>query len=231
MVSNVSGYVLPVYEIAALCRERGVPLAVDASQAAGTMEIDWERLGAAFVAMPGHKGLYGPQGTGLLIVGAGAQPVLYGGTGSDSALPEMPDFLPDRLEAGTHNTAGIAGLSAALDWVRGREGRIAGLERELVSLAARGLESIPGAEVYRDKTGESQGGVLSFNLSGRDPEELAERLGRRGFALRAGLHCAPLAHKSLGTFPAGTVRLSFSAFNRPDEVSRLVWTVRDEAGL
>ena len=109
-VSNVFGFILPIESIAALCRQRGCPLVVDASQSAGCLPLSFRELGAAFIAMPGHKGLYGPQGTGLLLCGDGAEPLLEGGTGSVSLSQEMPDFLPDRLEAGTHNIAGIAGL-------------------------------------------------------------------------------------------------------------------------
>ena len=117
-VSNVFGYVLPVEEVAALCRRRQVPLIVDASQSAGCLPVHMGELGAAFVAMPGHKGLYGPQGTGLLLCGAETHPLLMGGTGSASALQAMPDFLPDRLEAGTHNMPGIAGLLEGLRYVQ-----------------------------------------------------------------------------------------------------------------
>ena len=113
-VSNVFGFILPIEDIAALCRSRGIPLIVDASQSAGCLPISLRQLGAAFIAMPGHKGLYGPQGTGLLLCGGAAEPLLEGGTGSVSLRQEMPDFLPDRLEAGTHNIAGIAGLGYIL---------------------------------------------------------------------------------------------------------------------
>lgn len=119
-VSNVFGYVLPVEEVAALCRRRQVPLIVDASQSAGVLPVRMEDWGAAFVAMPGHKGLYGPQGTGLLLCQAGGEPLIAGGTGSLSRQPEMPDFLPDRLEAGTHNVPGVAGLLEGLRFLRRR---------------------------------------------------------------------------------------------------------------
>ena len=118
-VSNVFGYVLPVYEIAAICRERGVPFVLDASQSAGVIPISCKELGADFVAMPGHKGLYGPQGTGLLLCAReDVNTLLEGGTGSASALPGMPEVLPDRLEAGTHNMPGIAGLLEGLRFVK-----------------------------------------------------------------------------------------------------------------
>ena len=143
-VSNVFGYILPVEEIAALCREQGVPLIVDASQSAGLLELDQQRLGAAFIAMPGHKGLFGPAGTGILLCGGDGKPLLYGGTGTNSASPEMPDFLPDRLEAGTCNVPGIAGLREGIRFVsdRGPAAILAHEQRLLRRLAER-LAAIP----------------------------------------------------------------------------------------
>ena len=218
-VSNVFGYVLPLERIAALCRGRGVPLIVDASQSAGCLPVHMGELGAAFIAMPGHKGLSGPQGTGLLRCGAQTVPLLEGGTGSASARQEMPDFLPDRLEAGTHNICGIAGLLEGIRYVRSRgEGTILAHERRLMEAAAGGLSVLPGVWAYCDQTGRCQAGVLSFRIPRLDCEAAAEALGRRGIAVRAGLHCAPLAHQSAGTFDHGTIRASVSAFNTPREV-------------
>ena len=224
-VSNVFGFILPIEDIAALCRSRGIPLIVDASQSAGCLPISLRELGAAFIAMPGHKGLYGPQGTGLLLCGAETHPLLMGGTGSASALQAMPDFLPDRLEAGTHNMPGIAGLLEGLRYVQtqGTE-RILTHERRLIRQAAAGLSRIPGVTVYGDG-GAVQAGVLSFQIDGMDCEAVGEALGARGIAVRAGLHCAPLAHQSAGTLEAGTVRASVSAFNTPREVERFTQEV------
>ena len=218
-VSNVFGFIQPVERIAALCRRRGKPLIVDASQSAGTLPVDLEGWGAAFVAMPGHKGLYGPQGTGLLLCAAETRPLLYGGTGSLSASQSMPDFLPDRLEAGTQNVCGAAGLLEGMRFVR-RLGvdRIREHEKKLCRRMARQLARIPGLRVFH--AGECQSGVLSFLWPGVDCEELGDRLGRRGIAVRAGLHCAPLAHRTAGTLDTGTVRMSFSAFNQPWQVDR-----------
>ena len=147
-VSNVFGFVLPIEEIAALCRAEGVPLIVDASQSAGILPFELDTLGAAFIAMPGHKGLYGPQGTGLLLCAHDAAPLLYGGTGSASLEQTMPDFLPDRLEAGTHNMPGIAGLEAGLRFVRERRERIERHERALIARAAAALRGMDGVTVY-----------------------------------------------------------------------------------
>lgn len=225
-VSNVFGYVLPVAEIAALCRDRGVPFLVDASQGAGLLPIGLEDWGADFVAMPGHKSLYGPQGTGLLLCRTGGDPVLEGGTGSDSRRQNMPDFLPDRLEAGTHNVPGAAGLLAGMDFVRRRgPERLLCHETRLKDLAGEGLEKLPGIQVFRTE-GPSQTGVLSFRVAHWDAGALADRLNRAGAALRAGLHCAPTAHETVGTAETGTLRLSFSAFNTAREVEHFLDIMR-----
>jgi len=228
-VSNVFGFVLPIEEIAAACRERNVPLVVDASQSAGCEPVDFQALGAAFIAMPGHKGLYGPQGTGLLLCGHEAVPILEGGTGSESVNQLMPDFLPDRLEAGTHNIAGIAGLLEGIRFVR-RKGveAIGAHERRLIRRLGSGLRKLPGCQVFLSEDPAAQAGVLSFQMEGRDCEELGEALGDRGFALRAGLHCAPLAHRTAGTLDTGTVRASVSAFSREEDTARLLQALRNE---
>lgn len=228
-VSNVFGFVQPVEEIAAMCASRGIPFVLDASQSAGTLPVDMTALKAAYIAMPGHKGLYGPQGTGLLLCGEGQTPVplLRGGTGSVSALQDMPEFLPDRLEAGTQNVAGAAGLTAGMRSIQQKGlARIAAHERRLTRRMMDGLEGIPGVEVFRGDS-VSQSGLCSFRAKQMDCEVLGEQLARRGIAVRAGLHCAPLAHRSAGTEETGTVRASFSAFNRAEEVDRVLAVLRD----
>ncbi len=221
-VSNVFGYVLPIDEIASLCRAQGVPLIVDASQGAGVLDIDFARWGAAFVAMPGHKGLLGPQGTGLLLVGHEAEPLLYGGSGSNSRLPAMPEELPDRLEAGTHNVCGVAGLLEGLRYVR-KCGTASILAHER-RLLARFTEELRGSglELF---TGEGQSGVVSLRCPGLDAETLAQRLGERGVCVRGGLHCAPLAHESAGTLETGAVRFSFSPFVTEEQTVRAAETL------
>lgn len=215
-VSNVFGYILPLRQIAALCRQYAVPLIVDASQGAGMLPISLESTGARFIAMPGHKGLYGPQGTGILLCADGGQPLLFGGTGSNSAEQAMPDFLPDRLEAGTHNVCGIAGLVEGLRFVRAKTPQaILRHEQRLLRQLTAELCSLPRLRLY---TGENQSGVLSFTVEQMDCEEAAAVLGKHGAAVRAGLHCAPLAHESAGTKESGTIRASFSAFNTTQEV-------------
>ena len=223
-VSNVFGFVLPVEEIAALCQHRGIPFILDASQSAGCLPVRQDRLNAAYIAMPGHKGLYGPQGTGILICGEELpKPLLEGGTGSASALQSMPDFLPDRLEAGTHNMPGIAGLLEGLRYVRSKGTEaILRKERQLIHQAARGLATLPGVEVFEAANPVDQAGVLSFRVQGKDCEEVGEQLGHRGIAVRAGLHCAPTAHQSAGTLETGTIRVSVSDFNTLVEIQRTV---------
>jgi len=218
-VSNVFGYVLPIYEIAEICRAQGVPFIIDASQSAGILSVDFTRLGARFVAMPGHKGLMGPQGTGVLLCAGGSRPLMAGGTGSNSRSPNMPDFLPDCLEAGTHNITGIAGLMAGAKYVKslGTE-KIAEHERRLLRLMTEGLSGVPGLTVYASPRQEVQSGVLSVRHERIGCEEIGEALGAKGVAVRAGLHCAPTAHESAGTINEGTVRFSFSPFNTNAEV-------------
>ncbi len=221
-VSNVFGYALPMDAVAAVCRRRGVPLIVDASQSAGILPVDLGRWGAAYIAMPGHKGLYGPQGTGLLLCGPGQRPeaLLEGGTGSLSRQQDMPDFLPDRLEAGTQNVHGAAGLLAGLRFVRclGLE-RIAAQEAAVMGRLAEGLERKGGYQVFAAPGGSP---VLSAVPRDTPPEALADRLAERGVAVRAGLHCAPLAHLTAGTSETGTVRFSASAFNTVEEAEEVL---------
>lgn len=227
-VSNVFGYILPIELIAMLCRMRGIPLIIDASQSAGTIPINAAALGASFIAMPGHKGLYGPQGTGLLLCGdTTVKTLLEGGTGSLSAQMNMPDFLPDRLEAGTHNVSGVAGLLEGMKFIKKRGTQaILEHERTLLLAAVRGLSRIPGIRVFSTPRTDCQSGVLSIQFSGRDCEEAGQALGERGICVRAGLHCAPLAHKTAGTFDEGTVRISFSAFNTLQEVNLLIFEAK-----
>lgn len=227
-VSNVFGFVQPVEAVAAICRQRGVPFIIDASQSAGMLTLDMAALGAAFIAMPGHKGLYGPQGTGVLLCGKDVpvRTLLEGGTGSLSMQQEMPDFLPDRLEAGTHNMPGIAGLLAGVRFVRqlGPE-NICREERLLAHQAAEGLRRAPGLTVHALPDLAAQAGVLSIVPEQMDAEALGAALAERGIAVRAGLHCAPLAHRTAGTLNTGTVRLSFSHWNTREEVDRLLEAV------
>ncbi|MBR4579515.1 MAG: aminotransferase class V-fold PLP-dependent enzyme [Oscillospiraceae bacterium] len=222
-VSNVFGFILPVEEIAALCRERGVPMIIDASQSAGVLDLDFPATGAAFCAMPGHKGLLGPQGTGLLLCAGSAEPLLTGGTGGRSESHTMPEELPDRLEAGTQNICGAAGLLAGLRAVRamGPEG-VRRREQPIFAFLRRGLQSLPGLRVFAAETAGVQTAVLSVVPESMSCETMADALGRAGIAVRAGLHCAPLAHTTAGTLATGTLRLSLSPYNTRREMERCV---------
>jgi selenocysteine lyase/cysteine desulfurase len=219
--SNVFGYLLPVEEMAGECRRRGIPFIIDAAQSAGAVSIDFEALGADFIAMPGHKGLLGPMGTGLLLCGRMPRPLLLGGTGSESENQAMPDFLPDRGEAGTLNVPGFAGLEAGIRQVL-EEGpdAIGRREAALAAYTARELGKL-GYEVF---AGPHQMGTVSFR--GReDCQTLCDRL--EGVALRAGLHCAPLAHRSAGTLDTGTVRVSFGWNSGPEDAEVLLENLRN----
>ena len=229
-VSNVFGNIAPLEAVDDLCRREGLPLVVDASQSAGTVPIDAGALRAAeFICMPGHKGLYGPQGTGVMLH-TGNRPCLTlieGGTGSDSAAREQPAFDPDRYESGTHNVAGIAGLREGVRFVaRETPARILRHERELSRDLGQALGKLPGVEVFQSPDPALQTGVLSFRCRDLECETLAAALASAGISVRAGLHCAPLAHVTAGTFPGGTVRVSPGVFNTPRDMERLYLAVR-----
>lgn len=222
-VSNVFGYRLPVEQMADACRRRGIPFIIDAAQSAGMLTVDARKLGADFIAMPGHKGLLGPMGTGILICRRLPRPLIMGGTGSESQRQSMPDFLPDRGEAGTVNVPGIAGLEAGIRLVleNGPDhmGK-AGISRAEQAVSV--LEDL-GFQVYH---GGNQMGTVSFR--GRmDCQEIADILAQKGVAVRAGLHCAPLAHRSAGTLDSGTVRMSFGADTDCTELEEILRTSFD----
>jgi selenocysteine lyase/cysteine desulfurase len=223
-VSNVFGYVLPVERIAELCRARGVPMIVDASQSAGLLPVSGDLY--PFWCMPGHKSLYGPQGTGLLLIPPGEtlRPLLEGGTGGDSRSRDMPEYLPDRLEAGTHNAHGAAGLTAGIRFVK-KNG--SGYSDTLSSETAEKLSGIPGVRVYYGA--HCHKGPVSFTISGKDSENVAELLSERGIAVRGGLHCAPLAHVTAKTDTSGTARVSFSHASSARDISALVKAVGEIA--
>ncbi len=228
-VSNVFGFILPVDAIAALCRDRSLPLIIDASQSAGILPVSLKDTGARFIAMPGHKSLYGPQGTGLLLCAEPGKPLLEGGTGTQSRLSGMPGELPERHEAGTPNVCGIAGLRAGLDFLYTcAPGELAAHEAGLCRHLAGLLEREDAVTCFLGPQ-DCQSGVLSLRIRGLDCEDAAELLAQKGIAVRAGLHCAPLAHESAGTLDGGTVRLSFSAFNTLRETGIFAQAVRELA--
>lgn len=210
--SNVTGCLPELGELAALCRAARVPLCVDAAQAAGHLPLPVADLDIPLLCFTGHKGLLGPTGTGGLYVAEGfePEPLIRGGTGSESASEAQPDFMPDRLEAGTVNLAGLAGLLASVQWLAGAgiaaiQAREAGLTERLL----RGLLALPGVAAPGPGPGARRAPVVSITVQGRDLGELALELDRRDIAARVGMHCAPAAHRSLGTFAGGgTLRFS-----------------------
>lgn len=227
-VSNVFGCIQPLEEIASLCRRYGVPLVVDAAQSAGSVALNVDRLGCAFAAMPGHKGLFGPQGTGVLLCGnTFTRPLMEGGTGVESERNTMPEQLPERLEAGTHNVPGIAGLLEGVRWVvRQRSEKILCHERMLADTFCDGLRGKDGIKVFRSSDVPGRSGVVSVRFERVDCEDVARMLGERGIAVRAGLHCAPLAHRTAGTLESGTVRFSFSPFNTLAETEHVLECIK-----
>lgn len=224
--SNVIGTIMPIQEISHLAHKRGVLLVLDAAQTVGSMPIDARELGVDLLAASGHKGLLGPQGTGFLYIKEGLvlEPLLEGGTGSYSDHEEQPLELPDRFESGTHNTPGIAGLGAAVEFLL-KEGlsKVWQHKKMLTSLALEALQEVPGTQIYGPKEPEKQTAVISFNLAGRDPTSIGRVLDEEfDIQTRTGLHCAPLAHRTIGSFPLGTVRISFGYFNTPAEIEYFV---------
>ena len=232
--SNVTGEVLPLAEIAHACRERGIPLMVDAAQTAGVLPLDVAALDLAMVAMPGHKGLFGPPGTGALYVAPSIrlQPLREGGTGSRSEEDRQPESMPDGLESGTLNTLGLAGLDAALAWLEetGREA-VHCRELHLTERLWSGLAGVPGVRLFGPPPGTERAAVISLTLEGWNPTDAALVLDESfDIQCRAGMHCAPWAHRTLGTFPTGTIRLSPGYFNREDEMDTAVAAVASLAG-
>ncbi len=223
--SNVVGTLLPIDEVGLLARRRGVPLLVDAAQTAGAYPLDMQALHIDLLAFTGHKALLGPMGTGGLIVAPEFDakritPLKRGGTGSRSDLEEQPDFLPDACESGTLNVPGLAGLRAGVRWVLARG--VEEIRRHEVRLAQRlidGLASISGVTVYGTRDAERQAATVSFNVAGLEPSEVGLRLDdEHGVLCRVGLHCAPAAHRTMGTFPRGTVRFGLGAMNTSEDV-------------
>ena len=234
--SNVCGTVLPAAEIGNICRTHGIRFILDTAQTAGAVPINMEEIGADAIAFTGHKGLLGPQGTGGFLIreelAGELEPLITGGTGSISHTEKVPDFLPDRFEAGTLNLPGIAGLNAALNWLLSQpEGNILTHELKLTERFLHGMEEAEEAGLLRiiGKHGtEGRTGVVSVVPLQMDPAELALRLDELyGIATRVGLHCAPSAHRTLGTWPVGTVRFSFSAFNTEKEIDTAVEAVNN----
>jgi len=225
-VSNVTGTIQPVGEVARIARECEVPCLIDAAQSIGHVPLDVQALGADFVAFSGHKGLLGPLGTGVLYIRPGAEGKLKtmkeGGTGTISEQPAQPDTMPDKFEIGSHNAIGLTGLSEGAAWVLGRE--VETLRRhdeQLCELFIQLAGEVPGVRVYGPGDIAHRSGVFSVRAEGVSPAALSAALEREyGILTRHGVHCAPLAHRALGTYPEGTTRLSFGPFTTVEDVRR-----------
>jgi selenocysteine lyase/cysteine desulfurase len=219
-----------------MARGLGIFLLVDAAQSAGCLPIDMEADCIDLLAFTGHKNLYGPQGTGGLVIGARLdaaklEPLMTGGTGSKSEYEYQPEFLPDKYESGTPNTVGIAGLGAGLSFI-GREGiyRVRTHEVKLTARLINGLAGIEGISLYGGGDAETRTATVSFNIRGISPSEASLRLDEEhDIMCRPGLHCSPSSHKTIGTFPDGTIRFSPGYFNTPDEIDLAVDAVRNIA--
>ena len=220
--SNVTGNLQPIGEIARAARQGGALFLVDAAQSAGYFPLDAEGMGIDLLAAPGHKGLYGPPGTGILAVAPGIQldPLLVGGTGGNASSPEQPEQMPERFESGTMNTAAIVGLKAGLDFLleTGMD-QIRAKGKLLIEELLAGLRATPGVVVYGPQAGE-RGSAVSFNLEGHDPATLGFLFDQDyGISVRVGLHCAPEVHRTIGSYPSGTVRVSPGFFNSEADIT------------
>ena len=227
--SNVLGRLLPIKEIGEICRARGVPFCVDAAQIAGVVPINMKEMNIDYLCIAPHKGLYAPMGLGVLIAEVDIpQTLIEGGTGTNSAEPFQPDFLPERLESGTVNLPAIMGLSAGIDYVKQTTpDKIYSYELELIRYLYNELSKFKNIILYTPEPLKGQyAPVLSFNVFGLDSSSVASQLSDSGIAVRGGLHCAPDAHRQIGTVNSGTVRVSVSAFNTKAEINALIKTVR-----
>ncbi len=222
--SNVNGVIQPLGRIAQTAHEHGILLMADCAQSAGHVPVSVDRDGIDYLCFTGHKGLFGPTGTGGVVFGNGVdirqiKPLICGGTGSLSDRLEQPDFLPDRFESGTQNVCGLAGLNAGLTWIE-QQGlsRIFAVCQDSIAKLRVGLQAIEHVSVY-----SGAGNVLSITIKGKDNGVAASELEEKyGIMSRIGLHCAPLAHRTLGTFPNGTIRFAVSPFTTDEEIETCI---------
>ncbi|MCI9273112.1 MAG: aminotransferase class V-fold PLP-dependent enzyme [Clostridiales bacterium] len=228
--SNVWGVRMPVERIAALGREYGIPMMVDAAQSAGVLPIDLKDSGIDYLTLAGHKSLYGPMGTGALITakGDGLDTLIEGGTGTNSVSFDQPPSMPDRFESGTPNMPGIAGLRAGIEFVKAKKPEIIFRhESNLILYLYDNLSRINGVKLYMPRPDPRYfAPLLSFNIEGKSSETVGQMLDHNGIAVRSGLHCAPAAHKVCGTLETGAVRVCPSAFTRKEEIDQLIFTIR-----
>ncbi|NLU36555.1 MAG: aminotransferase class V-fold PLP-dependent enzyme [Clostridiales bacterium] len=220
--SNVTGTIMPVEEIGKIVRSHGIPYLVDAAQTAGVLPIDLSKLPIDMLAFPGHKGLLGPQGTGGLYIypGTKLRHIREGGTGSQSESLFQPDILPDKYESGTMNTPGISGLGAAVkEILKHGQRKIYFHEKRLGKFFWEALSQLKKIKLYGPADPFMRTGIISINIGNKDSSEVCNLLDERyRIAVRGGLHCAPLAHKTIGTFCQGTIRFSYGFFNSLDEI-------------
>ncbi len=224
--SNITGQILPIEQIGAITAEKGVFFAVDTAQTAGSVPINAENTGIDITAFTGHKGLFGPPGTGGMVLSQKAaeeiRPIFQGGTGSISHLEYQPEFLPDKLESGTPNTPGLIGLRQGIEFILEKGiSQVNSKKQSLVGLLARGLENLPGVKITGGYD-EASVATLSITVQGRDPAILAYQLGEEGIMVRAGLHCCPAGHRALKTYPQGALRFSPGFFNTKDEIETVI---------
>ncbi len=231
--SNVTGIVLPIQTIGDMVRKTNAFFVVDAAQSAGTIPIDVQQMHIDFLTFSGHKGLLGPSGTGGLVLGnrikaTDVSPIVLGGTGSKSEFEEQPEFLPDRFESGTLNGPGIAGLGAGVEEVLQKQvSSIQAYETSLAKILIEGLCNIPGIQVYGPKPEEPRTGVVSFTVQGKKVSEIGYRLDEEFEVLcRVGLHCAPAAHRTIGTFPEGTVRWAIGMNTTPKVIAKALFALQ-----
>jgi cysteine desulfurase family protein len=220
--SNVTGGIMPVKEIGRLVREHDAVFLVDACQSAGSLPIDVEEMGIDLLAFTGHKGMLGPQGVGGLYIreGIALEPLVQGGSGSNSEQEVQPEFLPDRYESGTLNTVAIAGLGAGVEYLlKAGIKKVREKEKDLIRMLIEGMKQIEGIEVYGPEDAENRIAICSFNLKGKDAGHVGYLLDREfDIMCRVGLQCAPAAHRTIGTYPQGTVRFSLGYFNHEEEI-------------
>lgn len=231
--SNITGTIMPVAEVGRIVRQKGILFMVDAAQSAGVLPVDVEEQNIDLLAFTGHKGLLGPQGTGGLYIrpGLDVRPLVEGGTGSQSERVDQPDFMPDRFESGTPNTPGIAGLNAGVQFIQetGME-KIRQHEQELTDALIQGLREIKGVILYGPCDSRRQTAVVSFNIEDRDCGEVSFLLDQKyGIQSRSGLHCAPLAHRTMGTLKRGACRLSPGFFNTMEDIHKVIKAVYEIA--
>lgn len=230
--SNLTGTIMPIMEIGELCREKGLFFILDTAQTSGVIDVDFSKMNLDVLAFTGHKGLLGPQGIGGFIISDKANKItdafIEGGTGSESHLETQPNFLPDKFESGTLNTPGIAGLKSAIEFINNVGiNNIRQHEENLTSVFLEGLSNINNIEIYGPRDTKLQTGTVSININGMDPGEVSYILDNEyRIMTRSGIHCAPSAHKTIGTYPKGAVRFSIGYFNTLEDIDKALYALK-----